>query len=66
MGTERWHAGPVHLQDLLRETLLTHTRQMLHWTTCTDCDPEGEARLMLEVVGWTTLDFIGEVEARGC
>ncbi len=64
MGLPQWHAGPVTIQDCLRETLLAHQKQMLHWWVCTDCDPDDSAQLMLLVVGWTWEEYLAEVMRR--
>lgn len=65
MGSKTWHAGPPHVQEVLRQTLLDMERAILHWLMCPECDPEDQAEVMLMVVGWSIPDYILAVMTRG-
>lgn len=64
MGNKAWHAGPVHVQEVLRQTLLDMERAMLHWLMCPTCDPDDQSEVMLMVVGWSIPDYILAVMTR--
>lgn len=60
VGIKQWHAGPIQVRETLRETLLAQRREVLHWATCPECDPEGDYALLLSIVDWTLDEYIEE------